>query len=96
MDKDEVMGHVIRAVAQVQETSGRRATQITASTRPLRDLPGFDSLSGIEATIYISELLGHEFSDDYNPFVSQDGRRALTIQEVTEEICSTLEAGEDS
>ena len=90
MNSEEVMANVIKAAIQVQEISGRAASNLGSDTRPIRDLTGFDSLSGIEATIELSELMGHKFPDDYNAFVSKDGRRALSVQEIAEEICSTF------
>ena len=88
MHREEVMAKVVQAVSQVQKISGRSAGNLGSTTRPIRDLAGFDSLSGIEATIELSELLGHEFPDDYNAFVSKDGRSALSVHEIAEEICS--------
>lgn len=96
MNKDEIMRQVIRAASRVQEDSGRPAGQISATTRPIGELAGFDSLSGLEAMIYLAELVGYAFPGDYNPFVSKDGRRALTIGEITQEISSILEAGKKS
>lgn len=90
MNKEEVISKVVQAATQIQEVSGRPTGHMGANTRPIRDLTGFDSLSGLEATMHLSELVGHEFPDDYNAFVSKDGRRALSIQEIAEEVCSTL------
>jgi acyl carrier protein len=90
MDKSEVMGKVFRAVTQVQEASGRPAGDIGSGTRPIRDVSGFDSLSGVEAMVILSESLGHNLPDDCNPFVSQDGRRALTIGEITGSLCEII------
>ncbi len=89
MDKAEVMEKVIQAVTLVQELSGRGAGVIDSSTRPVGDIEGFDSLSGVEATVILSESLGHEIPDD-NPFVSKDGRRALSVAEITDDLCDMI------
>lgn len=90
MNKEEVTAKVVDAVAQVQEASGQPSGHIDANVCPITDLDGFDSLSGLEATVLLSESLGHELPNDYNPFVSKDGRRALTIEEIADNLCSIL------
>lgn len=95
MNRESVMQHVVQAVVQVQEASGRAAGGIGAGTRPIGDAAGFDSLSGIEVTVSLSQSLGHELPDD-NLFVSQDGRRAISIAEVADNLCKTIGAGADT
>lgn len=90
MDEKEVMGKIIAVVRQVQETSGRPVGDINPSTRPIGDVPGFDSLNGVEASVILSESLGYELLADYNTFVSKDGRRALTVSEITDNLCKTI------
>jgi len=87
MENQEVITKVVQAVAQVQEVSGRPSGGIGSSTRPVRDMEGFDSLSGVEATVVLSESLGVDLPDDYNPFVSKDGRRALSVSEIADNLC---------
>ena len=84
MEKQEVVTKVIQTVAQVQEASGRSSAGIGASTRPVRDVEGFDSLSGVEATVMLSESLGVALPEDYNPFISKDGKRALSVGEIAD------------
>ncbi len=90
MDKSEVMGKVIDAVTQVQEASGRPVGNIGPGTRPIRDVSGFDSLSGVEATVILSESLGQDLPGDCNPFVSKDGRRPLSVSEITDNLCEII------
>ena len=95
MDKEGVVQQVVQAVVQVQEASGRTGGGIGAGTRPIGDAPGFDSLSGIEVTVALSQSLGHELPDD-NLFVSQDGKRALSIAEIADNLCKTMGVGSDT
>lgn len=90
MDEKEVMGKIIAAVKQVQEASGRPVGDISPTTRPIGDVPGFDSLNGVEASVILSESLGHELPADYNTFVSKDGRRALSVSEITDNLCEII------
>ena len=84
MEKQAVITKVVEAVAQVQEASGRQNSGIRSSTCPVRDVEGFDSLSGVEATVILSESLGVDLPD--NTFVSKDGRRALSVTEIASNI----------
>ena len=43
---------------------------------------GFDSLSGVEAAVMLSESLGVRLPEDYNPFISKDGKQALSVREI--------------
>ena len=95
MDRASVVQQVVRAVVQVQEASGRAAGGIGAGTRPIGDAAGFDSLNGVEVTVTLSQSLGHELPDD-NLFVSEDGRRALTIAEIADNLCRTIGVGTET
>ena len=82
MDRETVVDVVIEAIRQVQESSGRTARGIGPDTRPFRDVEGFDSLSGIEATIILSESLGRELPDSV--FAPIEGNRVLSVKEIAE------------
>ena len=89
MNNKEVMEKVVQAVVKVQEVSGRATGVIGSGTKPIGGAEGFDSLNGIEATLILSESLDYELPDD-NIFVSEDGDRALSIAEVTANVCNTI------
>ena len=83
---------VIQSVVRVQEDSGRATEEIAASTRPMAETSGFDSLSGIEVTVALSQSLGQEIQED-NLFVSQNGKRALSISEIADNLCKIIGFG---
>ena len=95
MDRATVMQEVVQAVVQVQESSGRAAGGIGSSTKPIGGAPGFDSLNGVEVTVTLSQSLGYEIPND-NLFVSQDGRRALSISEIADNLCKTIGLGSET
>ena len=90
MDKQEIVTKVVQTVAQVQEVSGRPSAGIGPSTRPVGGVEGFDSLSGVEATVMLSESLGVDLPDNYNPFISNDGKRALSVGEIADNLNSYI------
>lgn len=86
MDKHEIVSKVVEAITQVQEASGRPSSGIDASMRPIQDVEGFDSLSGVEATVVLSEALGIDLPEECNPFISRDGKRALSVEEIADSL----------
>ena len=92
MEKQDIVTKVVQTVAQVQEMSGRSSADIGASTRPVGGVEGFDSLSGVEATVMLSESLGVDLPEDYNPFISNDGKRALSVGEIADNLSTLIGA----
>ena len=92
MDRQEIVTKVIETVAQVQDVSGRFSAGIGVSTRPVGSVEGFDSYSGVEATVMLSESLKVDLPMDYNPFVSSDGKRALSIGEIADNLSNYVKA----
>ena len=93
MDRQQIVAKVLQTVTQIQEVSGRSSAGISVSTRPVRDVEGFDSLCGVEATIMLSESLGVALPDDYNPFISDDGERALSVGEIADGLGTYVASG---
>ena len=90
MDRDDIVHQVIEAVTQVQETSGRSVGEIGPDSRPLKDLQDFDSLCGVEATILLSEAVGHELPDSV--FAPQEGSRVLSVNEIADRVLDSMNA----
>ena len=91
MDKNDVVSQVIDAVKQVQESSGRTSAGIGSGARPFRDIEGFDSLSGVEATALLSHSLGQELPDSV--FTPVEGSRTLSVNEIAENVCRYMNSG---
>ena len=90
MDKQKLVTKVVQTVAHVQEVSGRSSAVIGTSTRPVGGVEGFDSLSGVEATVMLSESLGVDLPEEYNPFISNDGKRALSVGEIADTLSAYI------
>ncbi len=88
MNKKDAVGKVIEAIAKIQGDSGRPVTSIQSSTRPFRDVEGFDSYSGVEATLLLSEMLGQELPDSV--FIPKEGKQTLSVTEIAENICNIV------
>ena len=91
MDRDGLVDHVVDVVRRVMESSGRTVGEIGRDTRPLRDIDDFDSLSGVEATVILSGILGQELPDSV--FVPTEGNRTLSITEVADSVYRHMTTG---
>ena len=91
MDRERVEGAVIDALKQVQETSGLVTGPIGSDTRPLQDIDSFDSYSGVEAALFISESRGCEIP--CGVFLPKNGRRHLSVSEIAENVCGQMKMG---
>jgi len=89
MDRNEILRRLIETVAEVQELSGCAALEVNATTCPINDLDGFDSLRAVETTVLLAAKLNCEFKTgkgDVNVFISKDGRRALRVEEAVDRL----------
>lgn len=83
MSVERVEQIIIEVLAEIQTISGRGLIPMCGTTCAIGDLPGFDSLNGIEATLEISTRLKYDFDVD-NLLVDESGHCALTIREIAQ------------
>jgi acyl carrier protein len=90
MSTEDIRTIVIEVLQEVQTVSGRDWTGIDASAAPVGTLDGFDSLCAVEATVLVEEKLGCRDLDVHSIFVTEDGKRALTVDEIAHRISRVL------
>jgi hypothetical protein len=82
---------VVREVLRdVQRLSGRRWSDIEPTDQPIGHLDGFDSLASVEATVLLEEKLGCGDLGVDSVFISDDGSRALTMSQITNQVLNLL------
>ena len=86
MEPEAVERVIIEVLVDIQASSGRANAPIDGETKPIGDLPGFDSLSGLEATVELAARLGCAIPDDVNLFVHERGTRALRVREIAQRL----------
>jgi hypothetical protein len=86
MSNEEIQSAVVDVLREVQTISGRQWIQLGLGDKPIGALEGFDSLSGVEATVMIEQRLGCDGLEIDSMFVSDDGKHALTIAEIATRI----------
>ena len=92
MSAEEIVVILFEVLKQVQEMSGRPVEDLTELDVPIGHLAGFDSLNSIEVTLLVEARLKCELPGNVSLFVSEDGRRALTVEEVAQRIKKLLPA----
>jgi acyl carrier protein len=90
MSFETVQQAIIEVLTEIQTISGREVVPMSGATCAIGDLPGFDSLNGIEATLEISTKLGYDFPVD-NLLIDDAAARALTIGEIAQRVCQLLD-----
>jgi acyl carrier protein len=85
MTRDEVQSVIVEVLREVQQISGREWKDIDRDATPIGCLDGFDSLSAVEATVMVEQKLGCKIEID-SVFVSDNGKRALTLREISERL----------
>lgn len=91
MNTNDIIWHVMNAITQVQEASGRKVQAMTSDTRPLGDLDGFDSLSSVEATLFLSETLAGDVPDSV--FLPENGGQPLSVNEIAKSVYNQVRLG---
>ena len=90
MSNEEIQIAIIDVLREVQTMSGRQWTALALDEKPIGGLEGFDSLSGVEATVMIEQKLGCDGLEMDSMFVSDDGKHALTIAEIAQRIGTVM------
>jgi hypothetical protein len=89
MTQTEIEQALVKAVCNTQGSSGRDLINVTPETRPIGDLPGFDSLNGVETTVEAIDLIKKDLPFN-NVFVDENKAKALTIREAAKRLLTFL------
>ena len=76
-----VQTKLVEVLQNIQAASGLDCPPITGTTKPLEELPDFDSKIWPVATGMLAKLLGINIADDVNIFSREKSCIALTIDE---------------
>jgi len=88
MKPTDARDRIVKAIAQIQENSGRELPKkISGRMKPIGDFEGFDSLNGLELSVVLTIEFGVKPRE--NLCISEDGCRALTVNEMVARVCGT-------
>jgi hypothetical protein len=81
MDPAIVRHELVKVLEQIQAASGLACPVLTAQTKPIDDLPDFDSKMWPVAIGLLAKALGVVIADDVNIFRHDHSTTALTLDE---------------
>lgn len=81
MDISIVRDVLLKVLQDIQLTSGLACPPLDGKTKPIEDLPEFDSFIWPVAASMLAKELGVVIADDINVFREEHHRRALTVDE---------------
>lgn len=94
MKPKDVEVKLVGVLQEIQSVSGYDGSGIMATTCPLNDLEGFDSMLWPVAIGMLATALEVKIPNNKNIFLSKDGKRQLTISESAAIVCESVNKGE--
>jgi hypothetical protein len=91
LDRNKVLESLVNAIHGIQSMSNRALSEVKLDDVPIDKYDGFDSLSGLEATIVLAGELGIDDDGKENFFITRDGRRAMTVSEIVDRVHSLIQ-----
>lgn len=92
MNTEIVEAKLIEVLEGIQAASGEACPLIVGETKPLEDLPQFDSKVWPVAIGMVAAELSIDIPDDVNIFRNKDSVEALTITEIVAQLLAMAEA----
>jgi acyl carrier protein len=92
MTREEIETRVIAVLSGIQEKTTGTSGPVDGRTCPLRDLPQFDSLLALEASVEIESEL--DCASEENLFVDERTSRPLRVEEIVDRLCARVQAEE--
>ena len=94
MTRQQAETAVIGAIAEIQKMSGRECLDIGPKTKPIGDVPGFDSLNALEATVAVAARLRMDIPNEPNIFINEAGDARLSVREIADRLREIAETSE--
>ena len=89
MDPTALQEKLITVLSQIQVESGLPRPSLTGVTKPVDDIPGFDSKVWPVATTILAQEIGAEIPDEVNIFV-EDQEKPRSIVQIVDFVCTLL------
>ena len=91
MDPAAVKEKLIAVLKQIQADSSLDCPPLTGDTKPVEDLPGFDSKVWPVATTMLATEIGATIPNDVNIFINETTKLPRSIDEIAVFVCDVLE-----
>ena len=90
MEPTALKDTLIAVLGQIQTDSGLECPPLTGATKPVEDLPEFDSMVWPVATTILATEIGATIPNDVNIFVDETTKLPRSIDETTIFVCDLL------
>ena len=95
MDIATMQTKIIAVLTSMHAESGQECPQLTSTTKPAADLPGFTSPKWLVATTLLSIEIAAPIPDDANIFVDETTKLPRSIEEVAGFVCKFVTNSDD-
>ena len=82
---------LIAVISQIQANSGLECPPLTGATKPVENIPKFDSKVWAAATTILATEIGKPIPNDVNIFVDDTTKLPRSIDETATFVCELLE-----
>ena len=90
MDPTALKGKLIAVLGQIQADSGLECPPLTGATKPVEDLPKFDSKVWPIATTILATEIDATIPNDVNIFIDETTKLPRSIDETAIFVCDLL------
>ena len=91
MDANLLREKLIAVLIQIQTDSGLECPPLTGETKPVKDIPKFDSKISLVAISNLANEIGVHIGNDVNIFFDKKTKSHRTIDEIVAFVCELLE-----
>ena len=95
MDPAALKDKLIAVLGQIQADSGLECPPLTGATKPVENLPKFDSKVWPVATTILATEIGATIPNDVNIFVDETTKLPRSIDEMAAFVCDLLNKQSD-
>ena len=92
MSPDMLKKKLMVIIGQIQVNSGLECPSLTGTTKPLDDIPKFDSKIWPVATTILSDEINVPISNDVNIFVDETTKKPRSIDEIASFVNEIIES----
>jgi hypothetical protein len=90
MDAAKLKEKLIAVLGQIQADSGLECPPLTGATKPVDNIPKFDSMVWPVSTTILSTEIGASIPNDVNIFVDETTKLPRSIDETAAFVCELL------
>jgi len=93
IDKNLIQQKIIDVLTQILDAGDFQKVRLATDSCPGTELNEFDSQLWVVANTLVGEEIADSIPDNVNIFISEDGKKFLSVSEVAERIAENLEKG---